>query len=220
MGIKKLRSFSSRRRRWLGKFGYVHIRLAALAGVLLVALAMAWPGIAERRLMAANSVDPAVYAPLLETIARGESRGNYNAYFGNSTNTSIRFTEMTVSQVRQWQEGYIAQGSPSSAVGKYQIISPTLESLIKQLRLDTDTMFDEHLQDRLGVALLEKRGAADYMGDRLSREQFAANLAQEWAALPKVLGENPHQSYYASDGLNKVQISVDEIFTALASIKS
>ena len=31
-----------------------------------------------------KSITPTAYAPLLEVIAEGESRGNYNAYFGNT----------------------------------------------------------------------------------------------------------------------------------------
>lgn len=165
-------------------------------------------------------IDPAVYIPLLNTIAKGESNGNYNAYFGNASNTSIRFTDMSIEQVLAWQEGYIKQGSPSSAVGKYQIINTTLKGLVKRLDLDPKTRFDEKLQDRLAVALLEKRGSTDYMTDKIPRDQFAANLAREWAALPKIEGNNPGQSYYAGDGLNKSRISVDEILGVLATVKS
>lgn len=164
-------------------------------------------------------IDTTDYTPLLNTIAKGESNGNYNAYFGDANNTSLRFTDMTIAQVLQWQQDYVAQGHPSSAVGKYQIIRPTLVGLVHKLDIDQSSRFDEGLQDRLGVALLQKRGAHDYIRNKLSREQFAANLAREWAALPKVVGPNPEQSYYAGDGINKVQISVDDVYRALAIIK-
>lgn len=166
----------------------------------------------------ASKVDPAVYTPLLDTIAKGESNGNYNAYFGNASNTTLLFTEMTVDEVMKWQEEYIKQGSPSSAVGKYQIISTTLKGLVKELDIDTAERFDKTMQDRMAVALLERRGAEDYVEKKLSRQEFAANLAKEWAALPKITGPNPEQSYYAGDGLNKVRISIPEVYTALAAI--
>jgi muramidase (phage lysozyme) len=166
-----------------------------------------------------SQIDPTAYTPLLNTIAKGESRGNYNAYFGHADNTSLEFTDMTIAQVLAWQAQYVQQGSPSSAVGKYQIIRPTLSSLVEKLQIDPATKFDAPLQDKLAVSLLEKRGAKDYMSSRISREQFAANLAKEWAALPRVTGPNPDQSYYAGDGINKEQISTTEIFSALASIK-
>ena len=43
---------------------------------------------------------------------------------------------------------------------------------------------------------------------RLRREEFAHNLSKEWAALPKAVGKNPEQSYYAGDGLNKARLSI------------
>lgn len=160
-------------------------------------------------------VDPAVYRPLLELIARAESNGNYNAYFGNAANTEIIFTEMTIAEVMQWQRDYVQQGAASSAVGRYQIIDRTLAGLVEQLNLDTSEKFSQPMQDRMAVALLERRGARDFIYDAISREQFAANLAQEWAALPKVIGDNPHESYYASDGLNQSRVAVDEILAVI-----
>jgi muramidase (phage lysozyme) len=164
-------------------------------------------------------ITPAAYSPLLATIAKGESKGNYNAHFGNAANTDIRFTEMSLAKVLQWQDAYAAQGNPSNAVGKYQIIKPTLAGLINELGLDMQLPFDQAIQDRMAIALLERRGAVEYVGKKLSREQFAANLAREWAALPKVLGSNPEESYYAHDGLNKSQISIPEIYDALAFLE-
>ncbi len=160
------------------------------------------------------------YSQLLDTIAKGESRGNYNAYFGNASNTSLQFTAMTVTQVLQWQKDYVEQGNASSAVGKYQILRPTLIKLVRQLKLTGNEKFDARLQDSLAVALLEKRGSQDYLRKDITREEFAANLAKEWAALPKIVGSDPEQSYYAGDGINKVQITIEEMYTALASLKT
>lgn len=161
-------------------------------------------------------IDPAAYGPLLNTIAKGESRGNYNAYFGNASNNTIRFTDMTVGEVLQWQADYVEQGSVSSAVGKYQIIRPTMLELVDKLQIDTARQrFDEALQDKMAIALLERRGSIRFVNGEMQRDEFAASLAKEWAALPKVMGANPHESYYASDGINKSNISVDEIRRAL-----
>jgi muramidase (phage lysozyme) len=164
------------------------------------------------------AVNPESYKPLLNLIAGAESNGNYNAYFGNPRNSDIRFTEMTVAEVRKWQEDYIAQGSPSSAVGRYQIISGTLDGLISELGVEPAQKFDESTQDAMAIALLERRGSVEYVNEELSREQFAANLAKEWAALPKVVGPNPEQSYYAGDGLNKSRIRSSEVMSAIKPI--
>jgi len=165
-----------------------------------------------------TKIEAAAYTPLLDVIAKGESSGNYNAYYASPDNASIRFTDMSVAEVLRWQEDYVNQGSFSSAVGRYQIIRPTLLKLVHELNVDTNLRFDQPLQDRMAIALLERRGSVDYVDDRLSREQFAANLAQEWAALPKVTGPNPDQSYYAADGVNKSRITADEILGAIMKL--
>lgn len=164
-------------------------------------------------------VDPKAYTLLLNTIADGESNGNYNAYFGRAENTEVLFTKMTVSQVLQWQKEFVDSGQPSSAVGKYQIIRPTLVGLVQQLNVESDALFDEALQDRMAIALLERRGAREFAYGTLSRDAFAANLAKEWAALPRITGQNPDESYYAGDGLNAARVTRDSVFVALATLK-
>lgn len=166
-----------------------------------------------------SKIDPAAYIPLLDTIAKGESGGNYNAYYGDPANTAIRFTDMTVGEVQEWQQHHVSQGNVSSAVGKYQIIGPTFEGLVNELGIDKNEKFDEKLQDRMAIALLERRGSIAYASNKISREQFAENIAKEWAALPKTTGENPHASYYAGDGINKSNIAVDEVFEALDNLQ-
>lgn len=158
-------------------------------------------------------------ADLLNTIAKVESRYNYNAYFGNPNNRSVQFTNMTVNEVLAWQKQFVQQGNPSSAVGRYQFIDSTLQGLVRELRIDKNTKFDAALQDRLAVALLERRGIRDYVENKMSREEFAHSLSKEWAALPKATGKNPEQSYYAGDGLNKAQLSVDEVYASIATVR-
>ena len=165
------------------------------------------------------SVNPESYKPLLGLIAQVESNGNYNAHYGNSRNTQVKFTEMSIAEVLQWQDNFVAQGNPSSAVGRYQIINGTLEGLVDQLQLNTEQKFDEPTQDAMAIALLERRGANEYVNQELTKEQFAANLAKEWAALPKVVGENPEQSYYAGDGLNASRVDPSTLLKAIEPIE-
>ena len=160
------------------------------------------------------------YTTLLNTIAKGESNGNYNAYYGNAGNTTIAFTQMTIGEVMEWQRSYVARGNPSGAVGKYQFVSTTLQGLVRELHIKEDVRFNETLQDRLAIRLLERRGVGRYIDGEISREQLAHNLSQEWAALPRVLGGNPQASYYDGDGLNKVQVSVDQILAAIDSLRA
>lgn len=188
------------KRRYAMVFGVV---VLSAAGLLI-----------ERSTMTAN------YTDLLNTIALGESRGNYNAYFGNAGNTDIRFTDMAVGEVLSWQKQYVEQGHASGAVGKYQFIRPTLAGLVNELDIDESERFDESLQDRLAIHLLERRGVQDYLRGLISREQLAHNLSKEWAALPRVIGGSPSASYYAGDGLNRSQISIDQVLTAIDSLRA
>lgn len=165
-------------------------------------------------------VDSASCRPLLDLIARAESKGNYNAYFGNVRNSKIDFTSMTVGEVLQWQAEFVSRGNASSAVGKYQFINTTLAGLVRELDIAKTERFSPALQDKLAMALIERRGASDYVRGKLSREAFAGNLAKEWASLPSVTGKNPGKSYYAGDGLNVALVSVREVLKAIEPIRS
>lgn len=164
------------------------------------------------------SVDPSTYASLMGLIGKVESNNNYNAYFGNSENQKIKFTDMTLGEVMQWQADFVASGSPSSAVGRYQIISTTLTGLVEELKIDLKQNFDQRTQDRMAIVLFERRGSIAYVNNELSSEEFAANLAKEWAALPRVVGDNPKTSYYAGDGLNISQTNPDKVLEAVKEI--
>lgn len=166
-----------------------------------------------------KATKPITYDALLETIAKGESQGNYNAYFGNAENNELVFTKMKLAEVLEWQKNFVERGSRSSAVGKYQFIRPTLTRLVKDLNIDRNSRFDENLQDKLAVALLEKRGLNEYVRGKIDRKKFAHNLSKEWAALPKVIGDSPTDSYYEGDGLNHARVSVNEVYDGINSLK-
>lgn len=166
------------------------------------------------------AVDPASYEPLLGLIAHAESKGNYNAYFGNPTNQSIKFTDMTIADVQAWQQEFVAQGAASSAVGRYQFIDTTLAELVAELGIKPQEKFNQALQDKLAIALLERRGSEQLVNNELTREEFAANLAMEWASLPKVIGNNPDASYYDGDGLNSSLVTRAQTLQAVAKITS
>ena len=186
--------------------------IICVSAVVLIGIALYSSAMSKR-------IDPAAYTNLLTTIAEGESRGNYNAYFGNSANTSLKLTEMSIAEVQAWQDKYVADGNASNAVGRYQIISPTLKGLIKELKLKPSQVFSERIQDKMAITLMERRGAVDFVNDKISAKQFAANLAKEWAALPAVLGDRPTESFYAGDGLNKARISTEIILKAIQDFR-
>lgn len=165
------------------------------------------------------TADPTSYRALLDLIAKAESNGNYTAHFGDPGSKDPDFTTMTLSEVQAWQRGFVASGQPSSAVGRYQIISTTLDGLIIELKLSSESvLFNESTQDRMAVALLERRGLTAYVNDELTREEFAANLAKEWAGLPRIVGQNPEESFYSGDDLNAAQVSSREVLEAIDQI--
>lgn len=164
------------------------------------------------------SVDTHSIKPLLEVIADAESKGNYNAHFGNPANTTTKFTDMTIAEVQDWQAQSVAQGAVSSAVGRYQIIDSTLAEIVAEQNIAPSEKFDEPMQDQLAAALLERRGSEKFVNDEITREEFAANLAMEWASLPKIIGDEPESSYYAGDGLNKSLVSSSDVLQAVNKI--
>lgn len=192
--------------------------LVKFSGLALLSLTglFAYAGYMDTKRLSAN---PETYKPLLNLIASVESRGNYNAHFGNASNDSVNFTDMSVAEVLQWQKEFVASGSPSSAVGRYQIINTTLVSLVDELKIKPTQKFDPPTQDKMAVTLLERRGAEAYINRELSKKEFAANLAKEWAALPKVVGDDPEQSYYDGDGLNRSHVSSKSVLKAIEPIE-
>jgi conjugal transfer mating pair stabilization protein TraG len=166
-----------------------------------------------------KNIPAAAYTPLLEVIAKAESRGNYNAYFGNAANQQLKFTDMPIADVLEWQKRYVEAGNASSAVGRYQIISPTLVSLVKQLNINTSEKYDKAMQNRLAIALMERRGSINFVKEELSAEAFAHELSKEWAALPKVIGDSPETSFYADDGLNRSLVDSKTSLMAVQQFK-
>lgn len=157
--------------------------------------------------------------PLFDLIGDKESGGNYNAYYGNASNKDVVFTNMKLKDVRSWQDTFVRSGSRSSAVGKYQIIRKTMDSLIKEMGLTGDEIFNEDLQDKMAETLANRRGYDKWRKGKIDDNTFANNLAKEWASFPVIGGSKHGRSYYAGDGLNKALISPDSVLSALSKEK-
>lgn len=94
-------------------------------------------------------------------------------------------TAMTLDELMVEQLRWVKQlGQASGAAGAYQIIRPTLQSLIKQFSLPTTAMFTPNGQDSLGYALLKRRGFDRFMAGSIGITEFGNELAKEWASLP------------------------------------
>jgi len=135
-----------------------------------------------------------------------------------------KLTSMTLDQIRALQQKMVPYGS--SASGRYQFIRGTFDATRKAMGLPGDAIWSPAVQDNMALNRLNKRGLTKYLAGEISREDFANNLAKEWASLPVVTHIQgatrmlePGQSYYAGDGLNKSLHTPQEILHAIDAIQ-
>lgn len=164
-------------------------------------------------------------AALLSFIAAGE--GGYNSMnqgtqggriVGSTHNAASilgrNLTDMTVGEVMAHQSS-----SPRRlfAAGRYQIIPDTLKGILPSSGLTVRDPFSPQNQDRLGLALIQRRKPAwDYItGKSANRDAALLALAQEWASLPDPRTGN---SFYGSG--NRAQHTVAEVAAALDAART
>lgn len=162
----------------------------------------------------------------LETARKGAAA--YNTVIGHIDEKGKLpkpVTEMTLEELLAEQLRWVRNlKQKSGAAGRYQIIRPTLKSLIAELGVSLKAKFTPDLQDAFGLALLERRGYRRFVTGALPLKSFGNELAKEWASLPVLsairrTGKKPRtlqrgESYYAGDGINK---SLDDA-TAFESV--
>lgn len=146
----------------------------------------------------------------------GEAAGNYNAVIGNARATQD-LGELTLSQIYDLQDELVSH-EPSSAVGGYQFIKKTLQSLQSQLNLPDDTKFTPATQDLLAVRLLVGRGYSAWWTGSLSDEDFAHGLSMEWASLPDP--QNGGKSHYDGVGPNHASTTLEHVYAALSRART
>lgn len=130
-------------------------------------------------------------------IKSGESSGGagYDTVYSGATIAPPKpLTEMTVSEVRSYQDRVVNAGSDSSAMGAFQIIRGTMDQLIKEGAISPDDTFNAETQRKAYNHLLEKRGystfktamsQAETEEERVKAAQrFQMNLAKEFASVP------------------------------------
>lgn len=159
--------------------------------------------------------------PLLDFIAQFESRGDYNIVWGGikaKDRPKRPLVQMTIGEVLAWQDSIDARYM-SEAAGRYQIMEDTLRALPIAAGLLPSDLFNEANQDALATVLLKRRGLDRYLAGGMSAEDFANNLAREWASLPLVTGPHRGRSYYAGDGLNTSHVSAEAFLAAVRAVK-
>lgn len=117
---------------------------------------------------------------LRELIKLRESGGDYNVTLdhGAYTGGPRDLVNMTIDEVLAMQKGMLAHpanNKNSSAAGAYQIVRKTLLSLVDELGLTGNELYDRDMQDRLGDQLIRRR-----------RGQGVGGLQAEWEGLKTV----------------------------------
>lgn len=148
-------------------------------------------------------------AKVLGFVRHNEAGQNpYNKLVGGKVGD---LTNMTVGDVLKYQQGMLAQGHETTALGAYQFIHSTLSEAVDKTNIPLNAKFDQATQDKLGYYLLQKAGWHDYKAGKISKDKMMDNLAGVWAALPLANGK----SAYAGVGSNAATTSRQQFASAL-----
>ena len=119
-------------------------------------------------------------------FSKGESGDNYNRLVNTPTHPKeIGLTNMSIKDVLAYQQDMLDKGNKSSAAGKYQIVSKTLRSLVKEGVVSLDDKYDEQTQEKLADALLERRGLQAFLDGKMPLHRFMTSLGNEWEIIKK-----------------------------------
>lgn len=158
--------------------------------------------------------------PLLDLIAANEaSIHGYEQTNGPQNKDNL--TKMTFAEVMEKQDRDYYRNKPnatSNAVGRYQFIPTTLAETLPKAGLTPDDLMNEENQDRLAAQLLEGRGLTAFLKGEMPIEEFANNLAKEWAALPVVNGPKKGISHHDKVGNNKAHVSPEVVLNLLSTV--
>ena len=145
---------------------------------------------------------------LLNVIGKLESSDNYDVTVGMKKNPNL--VNMTINEVIDYSRSL----GNSGAAGRYQIIPGTLEGLRNKGYVKGDDVFNPETQDKLAVELIKGRGLNKYLQGKLTADEFADNLSQEWAGLPY----NTDKSYWAGVGNNKSLMSRKDFMSTVFGV--
>lgn len=137
------------------------------------------------------------YAPLLDEIAKGESKSGafgtsgYDAVYGGAkVKPSKPVSQMTIGEVKEYQKQLIKAGSGSSAVGRYQFIKndDAFAKMTAQAGLKDTDIFDATAQDRLAVHYMGGEKKVDKLLKTGNDAALANVVARQWASMKNASG--------------------------------
>ena len=154
--------------------------------------------------------------PLLQFIRAAEVHGNASAYDAPYAKFPITppkpLTDMSISEVLKFQKS--PRKTKSTAMGAYQIIHETLDTLTRKYNISHSAKFDESMQDHLAKLLIAECSHAKRKGDIA----FGNCLAGIWAALPLLSGPKKGQSKYKGIADNEARTTTAQFINALNGI--
>ena len=162
-----------------------------------------------------NSVSGGWSGALLDLIAVPESRGNYNAWYGNAEQDRVDLSGLSVNEVRDLQTDLV-RSNGGSAIGRYQLLDDTLDGLIDRMGLSGNERFTPALQDRMALQLARDAGMEGWIGGRISDERFARNLSEIWAGLPR---DASNESHYEGVQGNRATVDWNAVIDSLRGIR-
>jgi len=150
----------------------------------------------------------------------------YDTIYGhNEKKLPKPLTKMSLDEVIAAGPGW-TRAYRSSAAGAYQFMHATLKDLKASQGLIGTETFTPALQDRLGLALLKRRGFDGFITGTIGRNAFGLGLAREWASFPVLADtKGAHrnvargETYYAGDKLNKALVKPETVETILTQAK-
>ena len=161
-----------------------------------------------------DSVTQGQVGAVLDLIAGPESGGRYDAVYPGKRRPQI--LDMTIDELIQDMRAR-GRASGSSASGRYQYIRKTLQSVVRQMGLDTaTTKFTPEIQDQIAIHHLRANHGLDkWLSGSMSNERFLNRLAGTWAGIPQTNG----RSRYAGVLDNKAGMGAQAALDGLDSIR-
>ena len=147
------------------------------------------------------------FAPLLDVIANGESRSGtfgtsgYDAiYSGAKIKPNKPISQMTVAEVKAYQQKLVDSGHASTAVGRYQFIrnKGAFSKMAAQAGLKDTDIFDVKAQDKLAIHYLGGEKQLNEWIRTGNNKALANKTAQQFASMKNSSGHGN----YDGDGLN------------------
>ena len=130
----------------------------------------------------------------LDFIANKET-GNWAKHYASQYDAVIGYkkspkpiSSMTLKEVMTYQSGLMKTGSPSTAVGKYQMLKGTLAETAERLHIPLRSKFDKATQEKMAVYLFaqKRKGSLKGLGlewESMDSTKFPKNAAKLAAIL-------------------------------------